>query len=100
MRAGIGAGLGGRTASREWRPAQATGGVLYLTSRCAAGSPCTENYRLTVPAHTAVVLDQTSGHVVVSGLDAALRRPNKRYIAAHLLGPITRKEQDSEDNVT
>jgi hypothetical protein len=63
--------------------------VLSLTSRCAAGSPCTENYRLTVPAHTAVVLDQTSGHVVVSGLDAA-----------HLLGPVTRKEQDSEDNVT
>ena len=53
--------------------ARTVGGVLYLTSRCAAGSPCTENYRLTVPAHTAVVLDQTSGHVVVSGLDSALR---------------------------
>jgi hypothetical protein len=53
--------------------ARTTDGVLYLTSRCAAGSPCTENYRLAVPAHTAVVLDQTSGHVVVSGLDAALR---------------------------
>ena len=53
--------------------ARTAGGVLYLTSRCAAGSPCTENYRLTVPAHTAVVVDQTSGHVVVSGLDAALR---------------------------
>ena len=53
--------------------ARTDGGVLYLTSRCAAGSPCTENYRLTVPAHTAVVLNQTSGHVAVSGLDAALR---------------------------
>ena len=52
---------------------RADGGVLYLTSRCAAGSPCTENYRLAVPAHTAVVLNQTSGHVAVSGLDAALR---------------------------
>jgi hypothetical protein len=53
--------------------ARTAGRVLYLTSRCAAGSPCTENYRLTVPAHTAVVLGQTSGHVMVSGLDAALR---------------------------
>ncbi len=53
--------------------ARTGGDVLYLTSRCAAGSPCTENYRLAVPAHTAVVLDQASGHVAVSGLDAALR---------------------------
>jgi len=53
--------------------ARASDGVLYLVSRCATGSPCTENYRLAVPAHTAVTLTQPSGHVVVSGLDAALR---------------------------
>ena len=53
--------------------ARTAGNVLYLTARCARRSPCTENYRLTVPAHTAVVLDQPSGHVTVSGLDSALR---------------------------
>jgi hypothetical protein len=53
--------------------ARTSNGVLHLVSRCATGSPCTENYRLAVPAHTAVVLAQPSGQVVVSGLDAALR---------------------------
>jgi hypothetical protein len=47
--------------------------VLHLSYRCAAGSPCTEDYRLYVPDHTAVVLDQPSGHVAVSGLAEALR---------------------------
>ncbi len=58
--------------------ARTDSGVLYLASRCAAGSPCTENYRLAVPARTAVVLNQTSGHVAVS----------------------VPKERDSEHNVT
>lgn len=53
--------------------ARTAGNVLYLTARCARRSPCTENYRLTVPAHTAVILDQPSGQVIVSGLDSALR---------------------------
>jgi len=53
--------------------ARTAGNVLHLTARCARRSPCTENYRLTVPAHTSVVLDQPSGHVTVSGLDSALR---------------------------
>jgi Toastrack DUF4097 len=47
--------------------------VLHLSYRCAAGSPCTEDYRLYVPDHTAVVLDQSSGHVTVTGLAQALR---------------------------
>jgi hypothetical protein len=53
--------------------ARTGGNVLHLTARCARWSPCTENYRLTVPAHTSVILDQPSGHVTVSGLDSALR---------------------------
>src|ERR1022692_4005110 len=47
-------------------------GVLQLSYRCAAASPCTENYRLAVSRQTAVVLRQPSGHVVVSGLAGAL----------------------------
>jgi hypothetical protein len=53
--------------------ARTSNGVLHLVSRCATGSPCSENFRLAVPAHTAVVLTQPSGHIVVSGLDAALQ---------------------------
>ena len=47
--------------------------TLHLDYVCAAGSPCTEDYRLSVPAGTAVVLSQPSGHVIISGLAAALR---------------------------
>src|ERR1035438_9651358 len=43
-------------------------GILHLTYRCAAASPCTENYRLAVPRRTAVVLRQPAGHVVISRL--------------------------------
>jgi hypothetical protein len=49
------------------------GHVLWLSYRCAAASPCTEDYRLVVPRRTAVVLRQPSGHVLISGLAGALR---------------------------
>lgn len=49
------------------------GQVLHLSYRCAAGSPCTEDYRLAVPGRTATVIRQPSGHVIVSGLAGALR---------------------------
>lgn len=41
--------------------------------RCAPGSPCTANLRLTVPPGTAIVLHQPAGHVVLAGLAGALR---------------------------
>ena len=47
--------------------------ALHLDYVCATDSPCTENYQLSVPAHTAVVLSQPSGHVIVTGLSGALR---------------------------
>lgn len=49
------------------------GQVLQLSYRCAAGSPCTEDYRLAVPGRTATVIRQPSGHVIVSGLAGTLR---------------------------
>jgi hypothetical protein len=48
-------------------------GVLRLSYRCAAASPCTGNYRLVVPWRTAIALREPSGHVVISGLDGPLR---------------------------
>ena len=48
-------------------------GVLQLSYRCAAASPCTENYRLAVPGRTALALRQPSGHVVLAGLAGPLR---------------------------
>ena len=48
-------------------------GVLRLSYRRAAASPCTGNYRLVVPWRTAVVLRQPAGHVVISGLAGPLR---------------------------
>lgn len=50
-----------------------TASVLHLRYHCAAASPCTENYQLSVPRQTAVVLNQPSGHVVIAGLTSALR---------------------------
>jgi hypothetical protein len=47
--------------------------ALHLDYVCAVSSPCTENYQLSVPAHTAVVLSQPSGQVIISGLSSALR---------------------------
>ncbi len=49
------------------------GHVLWLSYRCAAASPCTEDYQLVVPRRTAVVLHQPSGHVLISGLAGTLR---------------------------
>jgi hypothetical protein len=47
--------------------------ALHLDYVCAASSPCTEDYRLSVPAHTAVVLSQPSGHVLITKLSGRLR---------------------------
>jgi hypothetical protein len=47
-------------------------GLLRLSYQCAAGSPCTGNYRLAVPWRTAVMLREPSGHVVISGLAGPL----------------------------
>jgi len=58
-----------RTDSRTAGSARA----LHLDYVCADNSPCTEDYRLSVPAHTTVVLSQPSGHVIISGLRAPLR---------------------------
>jgi hypothetical protein len=49
------------------------GRTVHLDYVCASGSPCTEDYRLSVPASTAVVLSQPSGHVTLSGLAAPVR---------------------------
>jgi hypothetical protein len=46
---------------------------LQLSYHCAAGSPCTGDLRLAVPRSTAVVLDQPSGQVTVTGLAGPLR---------------------------
>jgi hypothetical protein len=63
--------------------------VLRLSYRCAAGSPCTENYRLTVPARTAVILSQPSGQVQLDGLAGPLRitAANVNVIAGGLRVP-------------
>ena len=50
-----------------------SGRVLRLGYRCAAGSPCTGHLRLTLPEHTALVLDQPSGHVVMYRLAGRVR---------------------------
>jgi hypothetical protein len=50
-----------------------SGHVLRLGYRCAAGSPCTGHLRLVLPEHTALVLDQPAGHVVMYRLAGRLR---------------------------
>ena len=50
-----------------------SGHVLRLGYRCAAGSPCTGQLRLVLPEHTALVLDQPSGHVTMYRLAGRLR---------------------------
>jgi len=62
----------GRRAAVATGPRQ-SGHVLRLGYRCAAGSPCTGNLRLVLPEHTAIVLDQPSGHVVMYRLAGRLR---------------------------
>jgi hypothetical protein len=47
--------------------------ILHLSYRCAAASPCTENFRLVIPPRTAVILHQPSGHVIMAGLAGPLR---------------------------
>jgi hypothetical protein len=49
-----------------------TGQVLRLAYRCAPASPCTEDYRLTVPAGTALTVRQPSGQITLSGLSGPL----------------------------
>jgi ribosomal protein S27AE len=46
---------------------------LSLAYYCASASPCTENYRLTVPRYTAVALRQPPGQITLSGLAGPLR---------------------------
>jgi hypothetical protein len=58
--------------ARTTATAAPAGRTLHLDYVCAAGSPCTEDYRLSLPAGTAVVLSQPSGHVIVSGLAGSL----------------------------
>jgi hypothetical protein len=53
-------------------PAAPAGRTLHLDYVCATGSPCTEDYRLSLPAGTAVVLSQPSGHVIIDGLAGPL----------------------------
>jgi hypothetical protein len=50
-----------------------SGHVLRLGYRCAAGSPCTGHLRLVLPARTALVLNQPSGHVLMYRLAGRLR---------------------------
>jgi Toastrack DUF4097 len=47
--------------------------LLRLSYRCAANSPCTAHWRLVVPRHTAIVISQPSGHLVLAGLAGPLR---------------------------
>jgi hypothetical protein len=61
-----------RTSTATAAPASAARRTLHLDYVCATGSPCTEDYRLSLPAGTAVVLSQPSGHVIVNGLAGPL----------------------------
>jgi hypothetical protein len=49
-----------------------TGRALRLSYRCAPASPCTEDYRLTVPAGTALAVRQPSGQIMLAGLSGTL----------------------------
>jgi hypothetical protein len=48
-------------------------GVLVVSIRCVSAGPCTQNLRLAVPADTGIVVQQSSGQVVVTGLAGPLR---------------------------
>jgi hypothetical protein len=48
-------------------------GVLRLSYRCAAGSPCTGDYRLVIPWRTAITLNEPSGRIVISDLAGPAR---------------------------
>jgi hypothetical protein len=49
-----------------------SGRVLHLSYQCAPASPCSGDYRLTVPAGTALAVRQPSGQITLSGLSGAL----------------------------
>jgi hypothetical protein len=49
-----------------------TGRALRLSYRCAPASPCTEDYRLTVPAGAALAVRQPSGQIMLAGLSGTL----------------------------
>jgi len=53
--------------------ARQSGHLLRLAYRCAAGSPCSGDLRLTVPEGTAIALDQPSGQVTLTELAGPLR---------------------------
>jgi hypothetical protein len=46
---------------------------LSLSYRCATASPCTADWRLTVPQHAAVTLQVPSGYVTVAGIAGPLQ---------------------------
>jgi hypothetical protein len=62
------------------------GRVLQLSYQCAPASPCTENYRLTVPAGTTLAIRQPSGQVMLSGLSGplAITAASASVVALHL----------------
>jgi len=79
-----------------------TGRGLHLSYRCAPASPCTEDYRLTVPAGTALTVRQPSGQLTLSGLrgrlsiTAASADVVARHLdAAHLRASITAGRLDA-----
>jgi hypothetical protein len=59
---------------------------LRLSYRCAPASPCTEDYRLTVPAGTALTVRQPSGQLTLSGLNGplAITTASADVVARHL----------------
>ncbi|HEY6501637.1 MAG TPA: hypothetical protein VIZ20_19565 [Streptosporangiaceae bacterium] len=79
-----------------------TGRALRLTYRCAPASPCTEDYRLTVPAGTTLTLRQPSGQLTLSGLSGRLSITAasadvvaRDLKAAHLRASITTGQFDA-----
>jgi Toastrack DUF4097 len=54
-------------------PPRQSGHHLRLAYRCAAGSPCSGDLRLTVPEGTAIDVDQPSGQMTLTALAGPLR---------------------------
>lgn len=65
-------------------------GVLSLSYRCAAASPCSENYQLTVSRQATTVVRQPGGRVVISGLTGPLSitAGNVDVLASGLRSPV------------
>jgi hypothetical protein len=79
-----------------------TGRALRLSYRCAPASPCTEDYRLTVPPGTTLTLRQPSGQLTLSGLSGRLSITAasadvaaQHLKAAHLRASITAGQFDA-----